>query len=226
MKNKFLRPVFVELCVLLTAGLFIGGCAPGALGWLASWFPPDAVDAVYKFPKDKTVLVLVDDPKGMGREASIQLDLANALNDQLLDHKIAKDVIPQRKLLFEMARTSAFQQLSISEIGKRLKADIVLYVKIEQFALKDNRLSPIWHGELGTTVKVVSVADGRLWPKDRHPGYAMPDINSPRESDDESKRMGEKITMRMAKEMADKIAKLFYKHEGKAHIELPDSNPI
>ena len=225
MKNKFLRPVFIELCVLLVAGLYISGC--GAMGWFASWFPPDAVDAVYKFPKDKIVLVLVDDPKGLGREASIQLGLANALNDQLLEHKIAKDVIPQRKLLFEMARTSAFQQLSISEIGKRLQADIVLYVKIEQFALKDNRLSPIWHGELGTTVRVVGVAEkGRLWPKDRYQGYAMPEINSPRESDDESKRMGEKITTRMAKDMADKIAKLFYKHEGKAHIELPDSNPI
>ena len=224
MKNKFLRPIFVELCVLLMGSLCIGGC--GAMAWWASWLPPDAVDALYEFPKDTTVLVLVDDPKGLGREASIQLDLANALNDQLLKHKVAADIVPQRKLLFEMARIPSFHQLSISEIGRRLKADIVLHIKIEQFALKDNRLSPIWHGELGTTIKVVSVTEGRLWPKDRHYGYAMPEINSPRESDDGSKRMGEKITMRMAKEMADKIAKLFYKHPGKAHEELPGSKPI
>jgi len=224
MKNKFLRPILIPLCTLLIAGLFVGGC--GAMAWWASWLPPDAVDALYEFPKDTTVLVLVDDPKGLGREASIQLDLANALNDQLLKHKVAAEIVPQRKLLFEMARIPSFGQLSISEIGRRLDADIVLHVKIEQFALKDNRLSPIWHGELGTTVKVVSVTQGRLWPKDRHRGYAMPDINSPRESDDGSKRMGEKITTKIAKEMADKITKLFYKHAGKAHIELPDRKPI
>ena len=224
MKNKFVPPIFAQLCLLLIAGLSIGGC--GALGWWASWLPPDAVDAIYKFPEKTTVLVLVDDPKGLGREASIQLDLANAINDQLLDHKVTKKVISQRSLLIEMSRTPSFQQLSITEIGKRLKADIVLHVKIDQFALKDNRLSPIWHGELAATVKVVSVKDGRLWPTDRHGGYAMPEINSPREADDESKRMGEKITARMAKEMADKIAKLFYKHPGKAHEELPDEKPL
>lgn len=226
MKNKFLSLILLQLGVLIAAGGMIGGCAPGALGWLASWLPPDAVDAVYELPKDKTVLVMVDDPKGLGRDASIALDMANALNDQLLKHKVAKNVVPQRKLLFEMARTSAFHQLPISQIGKLLEADIVLYVKIERFALKDNRLSPIWHGELGASVKVVSVADGRLWPTDRHGGYLMPEINSPRQSDDGGKRMGEKITMKIAKEMADKIAKLFYKHAGKAHDELPDRKPI
>ena len=224
MTNKFLPPILVRLCILLIAGLSIGGC--GGMAWMASWFPPDAVDALYDFPKDKTVLVLVDDPKGLGRDASIQLDLANALNDQFLKHKISKDVISQRQLLIEMARTPSFLQLSVPEVGKRMKADVVLHVKIEHFALKDNRQSPIWHGELGTTVRVMSVTEGQLWPKDRYGGYAMPDINSPRESDDESNRMGEKITLKMAKEMADKIAKLFYKHPGKPHDELPDRKPI
>ncbi|MCK5114386.1 MAG: hypothetical protein KAR11_06460 [Phycisphaerae bacterium] len=224
MRNKFLPRFDLSFLLLLAACTSIGGC--GGFGWLASWLPPDAVDALYEFPEDATVLVLVDDPAGLGRDATILHDLTSALNDQLRDHKIGKKVIAQRKLLIEMSRTASFHQLSIADIGKRLKADVVLHVKIDEFGLKDNSLSPIWHGQLGTTVKVVSIADGRLWPKDRHSGYIMPEINSPRESDDGSKRMGDKITSRMAKKMADKIAKLFYKHPGKAHEELPDEKPI
>ena len=65
---------------------------------------------------------------------------------------------------------------------------------------------------LATTVKLVAVGIGRLWPEDRVEGYPLTPIEMPPETHP-SPTYGSVLSKKLAEEMSDQIAKLFYDHE-------------
>ena len=219
--NRFMKRI-CRAGVFLALSMASVGCGPGAAGWFASLLPPEQIDAKYKLPKHKTVAVLVDDPNHLVNFSPVKFELAKQLNKQLTDNKVTKDVIPPEDIMKLRAVTTDFKKLSNAEIGKKLGADIVINVLIKDFRLKDAEYSQIWHGQLQATVKVVDVKKGRLWPNDSIGGFETKVVETPRMEGTPSPQFEVKMAKAMATDMADVIAKYFYKHPGRAHDALPD----
>jgi hypothetical protein len=193
------------------------GALVGAAWWsIQTWFtepfvPAKKVPAEYEPPAGKTMLVFVDDMFHPVDYEPVKIQLTEMLNEQLIAHKVAAKTIPYSRI-GELMATPEVNKLAVSEIGTRLGADMVLYVQIDEFVLRDAAAaSELWKGRLGTTVRLVDVTKGRLWPTDSPAGHVVPKAETQTISDSSQAR-GEQISKDLAAETADKIAKLFYSH--------------
>jgi hypothetical protein len=189
----------------------LGGCAVSA--WFAAQFGPEKkVPAEYEPPAGKTILVFVDDMLHPVDYEPVKIELAEMLNKQLIDHKVAAKTIPYSRLGEFIAATPSFNSLAVGEVGQKLGADMVLYVQIEEFSLRDTAAAAeLWKGRLATSVRLVDVTKGKLWPTDDPAGRARPNAETQTVADSSQSR-GEQISKELAAEIADKIAKLFYSH--------------
>lgn len=208
-----MTPKFGKLLIgLLAASLAMSLCGCAFISWsVAQFAPPQRVKALYKPPAGKTILVFVDDLLHPVSYEPVKAELTERLNKQLTTQKIAGETIPYERLLNLIAATPQFDQLSIGEVGRRLGADIVLYVQVEEFSLKDSPASLLWRGRFAATVRMVDVEVGRLWPEERPGGYPLEpvEISARQEA---SPTYGAKLARDLAESLAEKIAKLFYDH--------------
>ena len=197
--------------MLLPACLILSGCQP-MIGWMVNAFaPPQKIDAVYTPPEGKAIAVFVDDIKSPDRYEPIKRELTERLNEQLIEHNIAINVASYDDMLRLMAATPEFNKLAISEVGQKLGAEMVLYVHVDRFSLRDSAASPLWRGRLQTTIHIVDVLEGRIWPDDRLE-YPVKPVTTPGTTD-MSPTYETRLVKIMAIQMADRIAKLFYDHE-------------
>ena len=206
---------YTRSCTLLlipAVCLVLGGCQP-IIGWMVNAFaPPKQVEALYEPPAKKKILVFVDDLRNPVSYEPVKGELTDRLNDQLTAHRIAGQTVTYEDLLRLIAATPNFNELAVGEVGQRLGADIVLYVEIDEFSLRDAEDNPLWQGRLSTKVRMVDVLGGRLWPEDRPDGYPLEPVETPATSH-LSASYGEQLSRDLAALMADRIAKLFHKHK-------------
>ncbi|HOF18142.1 MAG TPA: hypothetical protein PK082_04470 [Phycisphaerae bacterium] len=218
-----IRKAFLA-ATLTAAALSAGGCA--AFAWFVAQFaPPQKVKAQFTPPSGKKILVFVDDPYFKVDYEPLKAELANRINQRLVANKVAAATIPYDRFVDLLAATPDFNRLRVSEVGSRLGADLVLYVQIDQFSLRDDPANPLWHGRLRTSVRLVrsdapQSEDLRLWPLDRKEGYPVPEQTVP-ESANTSPTYGAELARLLADGMADRIAKLFYEHTVPVGSEEP-----
>ncbi len=195
---------------LAAAAISQSGCA--VFAWTVAQFaPPQKVKALYTPPKDKKILVFVDDVHSQVTYQPVKAELTDRLNAKLTDRKIAGSTIPYRNLAHLAVTGEGFDAMRVVEVGRHLGADLVLYVHIDKFSLRDDEQGPLWRGRLGATIRMVDVEKGRLWPLDSPAGYAVPTVEPP-PVDDSSPSYGAKLAKDMAEEMAERIACCFYDH--------------
>jgi len=170
--NRLARRV---LLVVALTGLAAsaGGCA--VFAWLAAQTaPPRKFPAKYKLPKGKKVLVFVDDYRWPVNYEPIKAELARRIAKELIEHKAVEEIIPYERLEDLAYSTRQFRQMGIPAVAKKLGADLVVYVDIRRFTLKENPGSPLWQGWMEVDVKVVDPKEGPIWPpKDRPDGYPI-----------------------------------------------------
>lgn len=188
--------------------------------------PPTNVEAVYVPPKDKKILVLVEDRLHPTTYEPMKFALTEDINRRLKDANIAAATVPYDRIADLSISTPNYSNLSISQVGQRLGADLVLYVQIESLQLKEGT---VWHGHFDTSVWFIDAHDGaRLWPKDQPPGvgYMLPIVELP-PSDDSSTNMGDEITKKLSKEMAIAIVDLFRSRTIQpGHEKQAPENPV
>jgi hypothetical protein len=202
------------LTILLAGTLASGaGCTTAGIGWLVNVFaPPRKVDAVFKPPAGKTMLVFVDDMQNPVTYEPIKGQLTEDLNASLVKNKVAARTVPYRNLLELAATTRDFNRTSVGAVGQKLGADLVLYVIVKDFSLKDDDANPLWQGRLATTVRIVDVVEGRLWPDDRPEGYPVRPVETPPEANS-SAAYGEVLAKVLAAQTAQRISSLLYDHK-------------
>jgi len=197
--------------VLVPLVLMHCSCAPTA--WMvATFWPPKDVPAQYRPPPGKKILVFVDDMLHPVSYEPIKGELSRRLGEQLVQHKIAAEIVAYERLADLVAATPNFNLLPVSEVGQKLGADIVLYVQVDKFALKDASTDELWRGEFQVTVRMVDVLKGRLWPKGSRAGHLVPAVTTP-PSTESSETYADQLTRILAAKTADRVAKLFYKHK-------------
>ncbi|MBI5724697.1 MAG: tyrosine-protein phosphatase [Planctomycetes bacterium] len=187
-----------------------GGAASLDSGLLWLLQPLTAVDAQYKIERGKKILVFVDDPKNVVPYERLKKRLVASLNKELTGNNVAASTVPHERLTNLMLSTPNFNDLSVSEVGQKLGADIIIYVKLENFSLKDEPATTVWNARLATSVKVVDSRGKRLWPTGQNT-FDIDPVELPSE-DKPDPNFAETLTNRLADKMADKIAKLFYNY--------------
>jgi len=196
--------------LLLLPLLGLTGCA--MFEWaVAAMAPPEEAKATFDLPKDKRILVFPDDQSAPLPYPPFKRMLANKINAELMDHKLASETIPYDRIVDLQAGNSDFDRLPVDETGSKLGADLVIFMQMGEFRLKDNADDPLWHGRATAFIRVVDVHTGqRLWPALPQEGFALSVETDASDNSDAS--YGAQLTEQMATSMGDQIAKLFYKH--------------
>jgi len=189
------------------------------IGAAANLFsPPQKSEPKYVPPKDKKVLVFVDDRPTPVSWEPIKRDLTEELNAQLVEHKVVQSTIPYDRLLDLRSREPNFSNLGVAAIGQKLGADLVLYVNITSFRLKEDERTPVWEGRIQTCIRWIDATAveedrARLWPKMiGSEGYIPEGVALPAK-EESSLSYGTTLSHKLAVKMADIITKLFYIYE-------------
>lgn len=142
--------------VLLAA---IGGCA--VLGFLGGH---GKRAALYKLPKDKQVLVLVDVRPEAGAPPTWGTMLGDRISSHLYQYKAADHLIGQDALLEMQKDPVAFQKMGVADIAQATGADIVIVVYIVELRVTQTAEGTVAQGNAEALVKVVDKTGTRLWP--------------------------------------------------------------
>ncbi len=210
----------ITLIACFTGLMYVAaGCTGAGIGWLAAMFKgPEKVKAVYQPPKDKKFLVFVDDLAHPLSYEPVKRDLSEKLNKLLVENKVATDVVDYEQLLNLSIADKKFNQLGVWNIGRRLGADIVLFIEVKDFRLKEYEDTELWQGRFEVEVRLVDCNapkdNPRLWPTDRKPdeGEMIPPVET--EAKEESAAShGVEVANELSEKMADRIDKLFHDYE-------------
>jgi hypothetical protein len=204
------------LCVILLA---LPGC--GAAGFFATLFPPPKEPAEYEFPKREKVLVLADNVDQYCEHPYVVGYLERDLRDQLRANDAVTTLINETTLQNLRRSSRNLQDLSIEEIARMTGADKVLYVRVDEFRMRDGSL---WSGRFRSRIKVVDVTEGRVWPREDPDGKPL-EVIDPRMDPTRSHDYADEYAQELSAIMSGKIARLFYEAPGKPHGSLPERRP-
>jgi hypothetical protein len=180
---------------------------------LCCFEPPSEVAARFALPEGKKVLVFVDDFRRPVTYAPFKRKLTEQINKRLLDSKVAASLVPYEKFEHLAHAERKFNQMSIPNVARRLKADLVVYVEIHKLQFREHGSNSLWRGRAHVEVKVVDSTRGLLWPKDRPAGHRVEYVD-PRPSEGTSPTHWEVVASRIAAALGREIAQLFYRHTG------------
>ncbi len=206
---------------ILAALAVVQGCA--LIGWVAAVAtPPETIEARYHIPKENRLLVIVEDSGRLAGFPGARSRLIAMLNRALRKQGVVSHVVDQRRLVNQYLSNPNFEFLSDLQKGEKVGADVILSIHIDRFTLKNRPLEP-WNGVCEFTVKLLDVAAGeQLWPQFKARGERMACTVKPddgRSFDDNYRRP---FTAKVVDTVVDMVAKLFYDHEGRNPIDLPE----
>lgn len=197
--------------LLLMAGA--AGCTQLA-AMLAVAHGGDTINAEYKFD-ERPVALLVDNPD----EYDVPPEAVRELHEDAV-RLFEANKIKCRLVSFEetqrlRTKDAAFDDMSIRQIGEKLGADQVLYLRVRYWATKENPGDPHFKGSAKLSVKVISTErkhDVRLWPKDGTE-KSVDASTDPSLSDAPGAEV--EVSRQLASKLADTVTKLFYDHTPK-----------
>lgn len=175
---------------------------------------PPSNDAQFTLPDRKTV-VFVDDQKNSLTRTQLRSMIGDKVAGDLMENKLVTETIATRDAVAVARKDDSVSKLTaISEIGEKVGAEVVIYVRMGKFELAEPGGTPIPHAS--AMVKVIDVTNRtRLFPSDpEDPGREvftqMRELNMDMYNTSPGRRQIEDMT---ATELGNRIAKLFYKHE-------------
>ena len=175
---------------------------------------PPSNDAQFTLPDRKTV-VFVDDQKNALTRTQLRSMIGDKVASDLMENKLVTETITTRDAVAVARKDDSVSKLTaISEIGEKVGAEVVIYVRMGTFELAEPGGTPIPHAS--ALVKVIDVTNRtRLFPSDpEDPGLEvftqMRELSMDMYNTSPGRRQIEDMT---ATELGNRIAKLFYKHE-------------
>lgn len=172
-KKIFAAKTFAAV-LLCSCALALGGCELAALA-MGSGSKP----ALYKFEKNKRILVLVDVKDTVTPPPTFATTLADKIGAHLIRYKAADNLVSQSALVdLQQRDPAAFKKMSMADIARALGADVVLDVYLTQLDIPittDGNASLDSDGE--AYVKVVSRDGNRLFPGEENGSHVTAHVN-------------------------------------------------
>ena len=177
--------------------------------------PKDA--AVFKLDKDRPTLILVDDRLNALPRPRLRETIATGAQEVLLKQRVLTRVIDCRGAYAAMAGDREGNVLSVTEIGRAVKADVVVCVSVDSFGAPATGASAgqelILESAMRVRVLDVTRDEPRLWPGEPE-GYAFAARHRPAAGKSiETLTQAQAVQIALAEQCGKAVAELFYKHE-------------
>jgi hypothetical protein len=144
---------------------FVTGCnIVGPLGYLASG--PDKAPAQYELPEQRPTIVFIDDRGSVLPTRTMRRTVAKAAERVMLDSGAVPkgDILSSDAIAGVQVSERFSRPRSIAEVGREVRAEVVVYATIDQFTLSGDGVS--YAPVAGARVKVIDAKDDkRLWPE-------------------------------------------------------------
>jgi hypothetical protein len=212
-------PGFIIASLIAAVGAGLTGCnIVGAAYYIIHG--PEKVPKQFDLPPDRPTIVFVDDRANRLPRRSLRQTIADTAQKTLLDSRTLTNVIDSRAALAVAAQDRYGEPKPITEIGRAVQAELVIYVTIDEFTLSPDGQS--FAPSVSMRVKVIDViADKRMWPTDKEgfgmttrtpakPGYA-PSSQAQLAQDEDG----------AARRAGTAIAQCFIKHQASDSAILP-----
>ncbi|MGJ8635766.1 MAG: hypothetical protein ACSHX5_02845 [Phycisphaerales bacterium] len=125
---------------------------------------PEKINPVYTLPEHATTVVFVDDPSSKIAQRRLRYAMADVATQQLLEKRILTNMLDPQGIIATASKDVHTKLSSVSDLGKAVGADIVIYAVVTNFSLSPESGSYIPRATLN--VKVIDVAQGkRVWPE-------------------------------------------------------------
>lgn len=174
---------------------------------------PGKVEPAFSLELDETqsIVVFVDDPSSRVAQRRLRYSMADVATRTLLEKKVVVDAIDSRTILNAATKERYGEKMSISELGKAVGADFVIYAVVTNFSMTPSEGAVIPTCQM--RVKVIDVASAqRVWPESEA-GHLL-DVRireRPSTTGPEGKTDG--VENELAAKAGLGLAQLFYKHE-------------
>lgn len=211
MKTYPINKVFLTLASIILMLMLIPGC--NVLTPIAfAVHGPQKIMPVYSLEKELKTVVFVDDPSSRVTQRRLRYAIADRATKELLAKRILVNMLNPRGILSAASNERYGEQKSISELGKSVGADIVIYAVVTEFSLSPQTGAHIPQATL--RMKVIDVATGqRLYPSNEM-GHIV-SIQIPQRPGTAPTTSGArlKVEQTLAERTGQGLAQLFYKHE-------------
>lgn len=159
------------MLVLVALSVFTAGC--NILGPAIVIFQgPPKVHAEHDLDRQRTVAVVIDDPDSIVPSMGYRRVMLATVQDQLASGAKVKEVIDSRDTMAVLQRDSARERMSLTEIGKAIGAEQVVWARVEGFSLAARTGEYRPNAQL--RVKVIDVtANEKAWPSEPPDGYFL-----------------------------------------------------
>ncbi|HEY2840888.1 MAG TPA: hypothetical protein VGJ26_17155 [Pirellulales bacterium] len=211
------------LCLILACAVALPAVTtiPGCVGPLttAAWLiKGNDVNAEYNGLKHKRVAVICRPLEGLQYTAGGRTpqDLAAQVGRLLQKRVRGITIIDQR----EIAKwTDEHDWDDYIEVGKQLKADMVVGISLEEYGLYQSQT--LYQGKARLNIKIYDVAEGgeSVWHK------SIPRIAYPPNRGVDTAMPEEDFRQRFVQHLADVIGRHFYSHDAQADLAL-DAEPF
>lgn len=203
-----MRPAVTVL--ILLASLLSGCNIAGPVYYAIAG--PEKAGVLCPLDEKRPTLVFVDDPAGVLPSRGLRDDIARVVENDLLTRKVVANMIDTRAGLQAASRDKIGQPLTVTEIGRAVGAEVVLYASIKEFTLSAD--GQAYKPAAIFAIKVIDAQnDVRLFPTDKEGARIVVGMGD---------RPGSAPTNRSeamiaAKELAQRVglafAQAFYQHE-------------
>jgi hypothetical protein len=193
------------------AGIWVAGCNIVGPAFLLV-HGPEKIPQVYELPKERPTVIFLDDRAALIGRPTTRDRVTAAAEKALLKAKAVDRLLDSRAAAGIVVNEPRGDLLSISEVGRAVNAEVVIYVIPEQYTLSTD--GQTFNPTARFRVKVMdATADARLWPEERE-GYTL-DVSA---STKQGAPPTDTAALREAEEkFADlvglRLAQMFYKHE-------------
>lgn len=204
-----LRGVSV-LLVLAGCWLSCAGCVQTAALW-ANITGGDVIEPEYTLTRGP-LLVLIDDRDSSIAEPQAIRHVHKTISDAFLQYGINRQVVPFADWQTLQRTAKDYDRLSVRQIGEKLGADQVLYLRVDRFTLRGEPGAPLFKGEFAVRVKVLSTerqSDIRLWPREEA-GRSVLATTHPVPADGD--QSAGDVSRELAENLGWAVTKLFYEH--------------
>jgi len=200
----------LSVCLIICAGMSTG-CVQLASLW-ANISGGDWIDPEYKLGKGPLLLLLDDPNEDQLSDPRVYEEVHRIISANFLQYDVNKRVIPYEDWTRMRQSESKYGKLSVREIGEKLGAEQILYMRIVRFVLQPEPGAAVFQGEFTVNVKVLSTEgkrDIRLWPKDES-GRRVTVSTQPETADGD--RTASDVSQDLAVKLGKEVAKLFFGH--------------
>jgi hypothetical protein len=175
---------------------------------------PEKREAVFVLDRKRTTIVFVDDQNSVTKRRNLRNEIAASATENIQREKLVDDMLDGRAAIIAATRDRDGEPMSVTDIGRATKADVVIHVILDAFTLSPDGVtySPL----SAVRVKVIDAKeDKRLWPPDSLEKGAPLNVTLFEKARDipTSSAGVVQAENELAREVGLAVAQLFYEHE-------------